>query len=316
MRKNVMMLLVAILCGAVGTGLLVRVVRNAETAAMAPEEQVEVFVLTRDIPLGTTAETVSLSVERVLINADLAAPGAVDQLEDIAGLVTSVDLVTGEQLLDVRFVSPEDGDVLGTDALDPGFIELTFPVDPARVLGGEVSAGDQLAIFASFQFGPSSLEDEAALDAALAGTEEIPPPVDPAAPPSDTLALTTDEPTAETSDVDGEKATHLLLHKVLVTQVQVSELAEVPTFVTTDDDDDEENGPDSEPAPILAPSGELLITVALSPADAERLIFSAEFGTLWLAREGPSVPESGTTIQTRDSVYIDPLELADDGSGS
>ena len=50
----------------------------------------------------------------------------------------------------------------------------------------------------------------------------------------------------------------------------------------------------------------MFITLAVDPADAERIVFSQEFGYLWLAQERSDVPEYETDIQTRGSVYDAP----------
>ncbi len=55
-----------------------------------------------------------------------------------------------------------------------------------------------------------------------------------------------------------------------------------------------------------SPAGNLLITLALDPADAERLVFTQEFGFVWLASERSDVPEYDSELQTRGNVYATP----------
>ena len=52
-----------------------------------------------------------------------------------------------------------------------------------------------------------------------------------------------------------------------------------------------------------APTGNLLITLALDPAQAERVIFSAEHGMLWLASQYTEIELDGTRVQTRGRIY-------------
>ena len=59
----------------------------------------------------------------------------------------------------------------------------------------------------------------------------------------------------------------------------------------------------------LAPTGNLLITLALEPAEAERLVFAAEHGSVWLAAEGSEVSEADTVVQTRRTVYEAAMSL-------
>ena len=89
----------------------------------------------------------------------------------------------------------------------------------------------------------------------------------------------------ESSSMD---QTRLILHKVLVTSVTGAQ------SVTTDENGDEveEEAEDS-----------IMVTFALSAADAEQVVFGAEFGTIWLSLEGPDVPETGTRIVTPTEAF-------------
>ncbi|MCR8670695.1 Flp pilus assembly protein CpaB [Agrococcus sp. HG114] len=82
--------------------------------------------------------------------------------------------------------------------------------------------------------------------------------------------------------------TRLLLHKVLVTAVHGG------ASVTTD-----ENGEEVEEG-----AGEtLMVTLALSPPDAELVVFGQEFGSIWLSLEGAEVPQDGTRVVTPQEVF-------------
>jgi len=47
----------------------------------------------------------------------------------------------------------------------------------------------------------------------------------------------------------------------------------------------------------------LLVTLAVDAPSAERIAYSAEFGTIFLAREPVDAPEGGTIIQSIDSIF-------------
>ncbi len=49
----------------------------------------------------------------------------------------------------------------------------------------------------------------------------------------------------------------------------------------------------------------MLVTLALPPFDAERLIFTAEFGNIWLAIERETVPDGNEPGQSIGSVLLD-----------
>jgi len=81
--------------------------------------------------------------------------------------------------------------------------------------------------------------------------------------------------------------THLILHKVLVTRVQYEQA--VP-----DDPDRFEH---------TTPTGRIHVTLATTAGDAERIVFTAEHGSLWLSLEPGGAPESGTTVRERESIF-------------
>ncbi|WP_306231502.1 Flp pilus assembly protein CpaB [Agrococcus beijingensis] len=82
--------------------------------------------------------------------------------------------------------------------------------------------------------------------------------------------------------------THLILHKVLVTAVEGA------ATVTTN----EEGQQVEEEA-----AAQLMVTIALSPADAERVVFAQEFGSVWLSLEGAEVPVDGTRVVTAEEIF-------------
>ena len=273
MRRKIVMVVAALLCGALGTALLVRFVQGAESRALEGEQLVEVFVVTEYVPSGTsgTAMIQNGLVEVTEVPEKVRPVGSVISAADIADLVADTDLFPGEQLVVDRFINPDAFDSNPSSVQAPeGYIEISVSMSPERVMGGFISPGDTVAIFASFNPGagegssvdidgiPVELPEELATEIALPG-----------------------------------ETTHVLMHKVLVTEIQVEE---VP--VARDPND-----PNLANAPRLAPSGNLLLTLALTTPEAERLVFALEYGTLYMAQEPEDAPEEGTQIQTRETVY-------------
>jgi pilus assembly protein CpaB len=136
-----------------------------------------------------------------------------------------------------------------------GLLQVTVSLEPQRALGGMLSAGDLVGVVASFTGSGSDGED------------------------------------AEPSQ--SGPTTHLVLHKVLVSNVQASAGSGLGIGG---------GGDQADPA-TTAPSGDLLITLAVNAGAAERVVFAAEHGSLWLTAEPDGAPEDGTRIQTMDSIY-------------
>ncbi|MGI9624108.1 MAG: Flp pilus assembly protein CpaB [Acidimicrobiales bacterium] len=274
MRRKIVMVVAALLCGVLGTALLVRFVQGAESRALEGEQLVEVFVVTEYVPAGTSGSAMLTGdlVAVAEVPVKVRPSGAVVAANDIAELVAETDLFAGEQLVMDRFVDPEAFDRRPSTVQAPeGYIELTVSMGPERVMGGFISPGDTVAVFASF--GPFSVQGE---QVEIDGVDvELP------------------EELSSDISVETPDTTHVLMHKVLVTEVQVEEIPVEP--------DPEE--PRLANAPRLAPSGNLLVTLALTTPEAERLVFAREYGSLYMAQEPEDAPEEGTRIQTRATVY-------------
>ncbi len=266
----------AVAVAALGTMLLVGYVQGAERRALAGEELVEVLVVDAAIERGTPASDLVQSVRSEQVPVKVRADGAIADLETLGELVAGADLLPGEQVVASRFVDAETLVENARIEVPPNLLEVTIAITPERALGGQLLPGDLVAVIASFDpfdlntFEPADLGPGEAID------------------PSEVFLGTSED---GSSAVKSPNATHLILHKVLVTSVQVEHLPRA-----TDEDTPED-------APALAPTGNLLITLAGQPQDIERIVFTAEHGFIWLAAEGPDAPEPLTPIQTRSTVF-------------
>jgi pilus assembly protein CpaB len=157
---------------------------------------------------------------------------------------------------------------------------VTLSLSPERAVGGQLVPGDTVSVLASFDpFNVDYVEPGEAVDAGgIDGN-------------GDPIFI------GSTGDEDGPglrtpNSTHLILHGVVVTNLQVERR---PTAA--------ENDADNADVPDLAPTGNLLVTLAVQPADAERIVFTAEHGFVWLAADDEDISVIDTSIQTRESIY-------------
>jgi pilus assembly protein CpaB len=267
----------AVAVAALGMLLLVGYVRGAEDRALAGEELVEVLVVDKPIAQGTPADILTPFVRLERVPTKVFADGGIAELSALADLVASTDLLPGEQLVVSRFVAAEILEEHDRIEAPADTLEVTIAISPERALGGQLVPGDVVAVIASFApfdlntFEPSEL-----------GPGEI---ID----PNEIFLGSSDSENA--TSVKSPSATSLILHNVLVTSVQLEQL---PRTVG------EEVPADT---PDLAPTGNLLITLAASIDAVERLVFTAEHGYIWLAAEGADVVDSPTNIQTRETIY-------------
>lgn len=275
MSRKIIGIVVAFVLAVVGTISLVAYVASAENRALAGEELVQVYVVTSTVPAGTPAEDLDQFVTVEEIPAKVRATGAVESLPALAGRVTAVDLVPGEQLVDTRlveraaFTDREAGVTVPDD-----MVEVTIKLDPQRAVGGLLEPGQTVAVFSSFE--PFDLSSAVVN---VDGKE---------------VAL----PQAVAAEVDGKtpNSTDLILHKVLVTAVQmVQDQAAIGADPTGDGEEVDRL--------TTAPNDVVYVTLAVTPFDAERLVFTAEFGQVWLGAERDTVADDADPVQTRGSVY-------------
>lgn len=264
MNRKIIGIVAAVALATVGTLVLVGWAQSAEERALEGQRTVDVLVVREAVPEGTRVEDLGGRVVAEQVVAKVKADGSVDDLDALEGKVTAVDLVPGEQLLSARFADPEELARQADVEVPEGLQELTISLEPQRVVGGNVRPGDTVGLVASFA-------SEGAGEGEAAGQEEA-----------------TGEEETSTKFVN---ETSMILHKVLVTRVQAA-----PVAAPAQEDEDEGDGPD----PL--PSGDLLITLAVDAPSVERIVFSQEFGSVWLTLEPEGATEDGTTIQRRETV--------------
>src|SRR5688572_24703772 len=148
MNRKIIGAIAAVVLAAMGTFVLVAFVQGAEQRALAGERLTQVYVVAQPIRKGTEGEALrqALTVERVPLK--VRAAGAVSDLADVEDKVTAVDLLPGEQLVEARFISPEDVSAGQVDVPD-GLLETTIALAPQRAVGGNVKPGDTVALTAS-----------------------------------------------------------------------------------------------------------------------------------------------------------------------
>ncbi|NNE72755.1 MAG: hypothetical protein HKN26_03755 [Acidimicrobiales bacterium] len=284
MRRRVVGFVAALVLAVVGTIMLVAYVGGAEDRALEGEEVVEVLVVDERIREGARAEDIAGSVRTERVKTKVVIDDAVADLEDLEDLVASVDLFPGEQLSRRRFVTPEQLSLFqeSTVEVPEGLLEVTIGVDPERALGGLTDLeGKTVAVVASFD--PFEFTVPETLDGPPVLVE-----IDGRLVPN----------TGKTPSV-----TQTILHDVLVTNVDFDDAPEPP-----ENDDDDNSGP----LLIDAPNGSVLVTLALDLEGVERLVFTQEFGRVWLALETPDDPDEPSGLVDRGNIFqitAPPLEI-------
>ncbi|MDR7157518.1 RcpC/CpaB family pilus assembly protein [Arthrobacter sp. BE255] len=143
----------AIALAVVGALIIVFYAQGADQRAMATTKPVDVLVVKTAIPAGTPVNDMAASLVIEKVPAAGVADTALSNLDKSAGTVSAVDLVPGEQLLAERLVAPEAVKADGRTQVPAGLQEVSFEVEPKRVVGGRITVGDHVGFFLSFEAG-------------------------------------------------------------------------------------------------------------------------------------------------------------------
>jgi pilus assembly protein CpaB len=272
MKRKIFGIVVALMLAAVGTGALVAYVQHAKADAITEQAEVPVLVVTHEIAQGATLSDIRHNVEEQQVPRRLLADKALTTLDgQNPDFVAAVALHPGEQLLSSRLTDPRS--LIRVD-VPSGLQELTIKLDPERAAGAAVKPGDTVGVVLSFDPFDLNTQTETTTPGAAATTAKTP------------------------------NTTHLTLHKVLVTAVQLSRAdSERATELAGDSSSDATVA--AKAATVdEAPSDTLLVTLALDTPAVEQVVFAAEFGHIWLTIEGADASEANSRIVTLDQVYV------------
>lgn len=250
MKSRLLAGVAAVVVAIVGILLIFSYAQAADSRAMQKLEPVSVLVVQKPVPAGTSAEALTKLVAVEELPRTGVPRSALGSLDGQAGKVTATNLVPGEQLLTERLIDPQALDVPGSVPVPKGLQEVTFALEPQRLVGGRIVAGDTVGLFATF----TGVDDK---------------------------------------DSANPSTTGRVLHKVLVTSLQRAEATQATAPAS----------PDPAPNPQVLPAGGMLVTVAVGDAAAARIIYSAEFGKIWLTKESAEAKEDPPTVIRKGDVY-------------
>ncbi|MFJ6025931.1 Flp pilus assembly protein CpaB [Pseudarthrobacter sp. NPDC092424] len=150
----------AVALALVGAILIVMYAQGADQRALAGTQPAEVLVVKTAIPAGTPVEEMAASLATETVPAAGKSASALSNLDDKAGTVAAVDLIPGEQLLAERLVAPEDAKDSGAATVPAGMQEVSFQLEPQRVVGGRISVGDHVGIAMVFDAGADKANEK------------------------------------------------------------------------------------------------------------------------------------------------------------
>lgn len=148
MGRRTVLLIVAIVVAAMGTGLVFAYVNRTDERALKDQRPVRVLVATKLIKAGTLGSAAETAGSFTQKDIPLAATikGYLENPRPIAALVAVSDIFPGEQIIPEKFVAAGTSSVL---PIPPGKVAMSVQLgDPERV-AGFVRPGSEVAIMVS-----------------------------------------------------------------------------------------------------------------------------------------------------------------------
>jgi len=255
LKRRVLTVALAILLAVLGTAGVLAYVHKADSRALDAMKPVSVLVAQGQIPAGTSAGSAQqqglLRSER--LPAASVPPNAVRSITPALGsLVLSAQVPSGQLLLRPMLVTSAQATATGALAIPRGMVAVTIPLCLPEAVADYVQPGSQVAVFDTYPTKKSSLQE-------------------------------TCNQSGQSHQAQGLGAiiTRIVLPRVLVLATGQA-AASGTTGASTTATGSAFSG-NSQADPASAPSGAVLVTLAVSQANAERLIMITRAGLPYLA---------------------------------
>ena len=282
MRLRIILLLIAIILGAVAVVAVIAYINNIRATVEEDVEKVEVLVAAQNIPKETPVE-ILITAEAVILEAvprKYLADGVLISLQDYEGYVVASPINKGEQITSTRFIKPED---LGMAFNIPDdMLAISIPINEIIGVSNLINVGDMVNIIATFK--PSETQVEAIEERPVA--EEIVPEVE-----------------EVTSGIEEEIPK--IITEITKTLLWNVEVLYIGTRTIIIEEPDETVGVFGAGQTREEQSEDIrTITLAVTPEQSEKLVFTEEMGSVWLALlPVDGVEKEETTGQTYDNIF-------------
>jgi len=258
LKRRVLTVALAILLAVLGTAGVLAYVHKADSRALAGMQSVNTLVAQGQIPAGTSANSAQqagLLRSEALPASSVPANAVRSITPDLGSLVMSAQVQPGQLLLRPMLVTSAQATATGALAIPMGMIAITIPLCLPEAVAAYVQPGSQVAVFDTYATKKASLQ-ESCSQSGVSHQAEGP----------------------------GGIVTRIVLPRVLVLatgQGAGGGATGTSTSTTASSSPFSHNGQTDPPS--SAPTGSVLVTVAVTQADAERLILITRAGLPYLA---------------------------------
>ena len=144
--RRTLIVIVAVVIGAIASFALFRYVGSVEEEAYGNARRVEVLVVKKDIPKGTSGIDVIRDnfVGKALIPQEIRPATALTSSAGLESLVAVGNLAANQVIVDGMFVTPEQAFASDAERIQDGRVAITISVDQVRGVANLVRPGDKV----------------------------------------------------------------------------------------------------------------------------------------------------------------------------
>lgn len=279
MKLRAVLIIIAIILAAVAVFAVITYTSNIKQTAEKEVEKIEVLVAAQNIPKNTYTDNL-LSSKSVVLQAiprKYLADGVLTSLDDYKGFVTIGPISIGEQITSTKFARPEQ--ISMTFNIPSDMVAISIPVNEVIGVSNLINVGDMINVIATFK--PETSQN------------------------TSTTQQTTGAQTQEAAATTEETLTSLKepITKTILWNVKVLYIG---TRTVTAEEQKEKTSKilstqtQTEKTPIKVST----VTLAVLPEDSEKLVFSEEMGSVWLALvPSEGVQEKETLGRTYNNIF-------------
>lgn len=271
MKLRIAFLVIAIILAAAAVVGVRGYINSIKTSMEKEVEKVEVLVAAQNIPEEITVETLISAnmVETKGIPRKYLAEGVLTSLDEYEGYVVAATIIKGEQITASKFIKPSEIELAFT--VPEGMVAISIPVDEIIGVSNLINIGDRVNVIATFIQGGGKV---------VTSTEEVTP-----AEGEESEVIGVEGAETEEVSIKIENVTT----KTLIWNAEVLYLG---TRIITPDKKE------------TSSDGTRMVTLAVTPEDSEKLVFTEKMGSVWLALapvEG--IEKEETRGRTIDNIF-------------
>jgi pilus assembly protein CpaB len=271
MKIRIVLLFLAIIFGIAAVIGVMFYVNNVRSSVEYATEKIDALVAIKDIPKETPVEKLVSEkfVEVRQVPRQYLVTGALTSLDPLKGYITVTVINQGEQITQNKFIRPSD--ISLAFIVPDGMLAVSIPVDEVKGVSNLINVGDKVNVIATFK--PD--QNQQSLTAASGDT-------------------------SGSASQGSQESVQKEITKTLIWNVQVLHVG----VGVINNGSSNSNGDLVSTDNTKGTTEVKTVTLAVTPEQSEKLVFSEDLGTVWLALVPlKGIEEKETPGRTLENIF-------------